>query len=217
MGHTLGTYSSSSVFCHTAGPWQSNSAPLPVLGSSLQVSVQFVLHQLINHTSPLSTSSPLALYFLIHNFFHQPILYHYMPYPIFLSSNYCFNHRPFLSHPAQDLFICYLFRPTNAFNPSPYLHFQWFFFLISSFLRDHVSALYMILYLACRPVYKRVLGEFLTSTQLVGAWTSKITEVLVCQVVTTHELRYRPNPKWPPSAIMKFQLFYFLEYMQPLI
>jgi len=25
-----------------------------------------------------------------------------------------------------------------------------------------------------------------------------------------HELRYRPNPKWPPSAIMKFQLFFFL-------
>ena len=28
------------------------------------------------------------------------------------------------------------------------------------------------------------------------------------------DLRYGPNPKWPPSAIMKFQLFYFLEYMQ---
>ena len=26
-----------------------------------------------------------------------------------------------------------------------------------------------------------------------------------------HEIRYRPNPIWPPSAIMKFQLFYFLE------
>ena len=24
-----------------------------------------------------------------------------------------------------------------------------------------------------------------------------------------HEIRYRPNPIWPPSAIMKFQLFYF--------
>ena len=28
------------------------------------------------------------------------------------------------------------------------------------------------------------------------------------------DLRYGPNPKWPPSAMMKFQLFYFLEYMQ---
>ena len=28
------------------------------------------------------------------------------------------------------------------------------------------------------------------------------------------DLRYGSNPKWPPSAIMKFQLFYFLEYMQ---
>ena len=26
-----------------------------------------------------------------------------------------------------------------------------------------------------------------------------------------HELRYRPNPIWPPSAIMKIQLFCFLE------
>ena len=63
-------YSSSSVFCHTAGPWQPNSPSLPVLGPSLQISIPFLLNQIINHTYTLSTRSFLAFHFPLHNFFH---------------------------------------------------------------------------------------------------------------------------------------------------
>ena len=43
-------YSSSSVFCHMADPWQPNFLIPPILGPSLQVSTPFLLKQITNHT-----------------------------------------------------------------------------------------------------------------------------------------------------------------------
>ena len=55
---------------------------------------------------------------------------------------------------------------------------------VAGLLLDRHSLL--VLYLSYRPVCKNVLAAFLTWIRLVGPWTCKITEVLVCLPATNH-------------------------------
>ena len=55
-----------SAFCRMAAPLQQSL--LPILGPSLQVSIQFLLKQITNQAYRLSLWPPLALNFLLHRF-----------------------------------------------------------------------------------------------------------------------------------------------------
>ena len=57
--------SCSSVFCHTTGHWLSNCAILPILGPSRQVTITFLLKQIINHTGVLQRNNVFLVLRLI--------------------------------------------------------------------------------------------------------------------------------------------------------
>jgi len=72
----------------------------------------------------------------------------------------------------------------------------------------------VIQYLVYRPVYKMVLGGFLTTFLLVGTWTWKITEVLSWQHARNYVIaKYGRHRPWRKSLLLGFLVYVQVLYM----